>query len=53
MKSDNRMHTFRNNKHFKVCIYTVPQKTSHLWLVITLTHLNGVIYFLAEMLPIK
>jgi len=23
------------------CMYTVSQKTSHLWLAITLTHLNG------------
>jgi len=32
---------------------TVSQKTSHLWLAITLTHMNGFWYFLAEMLPIK
>jgi len=36
------------------CMYTVSQKkTSHLWLAITLTHVNGFWYFLAEMLPIK
>jgi len=29
------------------------KKTSHLWLAITLTHMNGFWYFLAEMLPIK
>ena len=29
------------------------KKTSHLWLAITLTHVNGFWYFLAEMLPIK
>jgi len=29
------------------------KKTSHLWLAITLMHVNGVWYFLAEMLPIK
>jgi len=33
--------------------YTVSQKTSHLWLAITLTNVNGFWYFLAEMLPIK
>jgi len=33
--------------------YTVSQKTSHLWLAITLTHMNGFWYFLAEMLPTK
>ena len=33
-------------------IYRVS-KTSHLWLAITLTHMNGFWYFLAEMLPIK
>ena len=27
------------------CIYTVSQKTSHLWLAITLTHMNGFRYF--------
>ena len=32
--------------------YTVSQKTSHLWLAITLMHVNGFWYFLAEMLPI-
>jgi len=34
-------------------IYTVSQKTSHLWLAITLMHMNGFRYFLAEILPIK
>jgi len=37
-------------------IYTVSQKsqkTSHLWLAITLTHMNRFLYFSAEMLPIK
>jgi len=34
-------------------IYTVSQKTSHLWLAITFTHIYGFWYFLAEMLPIK
>ena len=29
------------------------KKTSHLWLAITLTHMNGFWYVLAEMLPIK
>jgi len=33
--------------------YIVPQKTSHLWLAMTLTHMNGFWYFLAEMLPKK
>jgi len=33
--------------------YTVSRKTSHLRLAITLTHINGFWYFLAEMLPIK
>ena len=33
--------------------YIVSQKTSHLWLAVTLTHMNGFLYFLAEMLPIK
>jgi len=33
--------------------YTVSQKTSHLWLALTLMHVNGFWYFLAEMLPIK
>jgi len=33
--------------------YTVSEKTSHLWLAITLTHVNGFWYFLAEMLPMK
>jgi len=32
---------------------TASQKTSHFWLAITLTHMNGFGYFLAEMLPIK
>jgi len=33
--------------------YTVSQKTSHLWLAITLTHMNWFWHFLAEMLTIK
>ena len=33
--------------------YTVPQKTSHLWLAITSTHVHWFWYVLAEMLPIK
>jgi len=33
--------------------YTVSQKTSHLWLAITLSYVNGFWYFLAEMLPIQ
>jgi len=33
--------------------YTVSQKTSHCWLAITLTHINGFWYFLAQILPIK
>jgi len=33
-------------------IYTVSQKMSHLWLGITLTR-EGILIFLAEMLPIK
>jgi len=37
----------------KMTIYTVSQKTSHLWFAITLTHENAFLYFLAEMLPIK
>jgi len=39
----------------KFGMYTVSQKTSHLWLAITLTvtHMNGFWYFLAEMLLIK
>jgi len=37
----------------RIRIYTVSQKTSHLWLAITLTHMNRFWYFLAEMLPIK
>jgi len=37
----------------KLIIYTVSQKTSHLWLAITLTHMNGFWHFLAEMLLIK
>jgi len=27
------------------CIYTVSQKTSHIWLAITLTHMNGFWHF--------
>jgi len=39
---------------FQLAYYTVSQKkTSHLWLAITLTHMNGFWYFLAEMLPMK
>ena len=34
-------------------LHTMSQKTSHLWLAITLMHMNGFWYFLAEMLPIK
>jgi len=34
-------------------MYTVSQKTSHLWLAVTLTYVNGFWYFLAQMLPIK
>jgi len=34
-------------------IYTVSQKTSHLWLAITLTYVNGFLIFLAQILPIK
>ena len=34
-------------------LYTVSQKTSHLWFAITSTHMNGFRYFLAKMLPIK
>jgi len=34
--------------------YTKSQKTSRaLWLAMTLTHVNGFLYFLAEMLRIK
>ena len=29
----------------RIGMYTVPQKTSHLWLAITLTHVNGFWYF--------
>ena len=36
-------------KLFTPCL----KKTSHLWLAITLTHIYGFWYFLAEMLPIK
>jgi len=32
--------------------YTVSQKMSHIWLAITLT-CEQILYFLAEMLPIK
>jgi len=35
------------------CYHRVSKKTSHLWLVITSTHVNGFWYFVAEMLPIK
>jgi len=34
-------------------IYTVSQKTSHLWFAITLTHMSTFWYFLAETLSIK
>jgi len=34
-------------------IYTVSQKTSHIWLAITLTHMHRFWYCLAGMLPIK
>jgi len=34
-------------------VHRVSKKTSHLWLAITLTQMNGFWYFLAEMLPIK
>jgi len=34
-------------------LHTVSQKTSHLWLAITLPHTNRFWYFLAEMLLIK
>jgi len=33
-----------------VPLYTVSQKTSHLWFAITLTHMSGFRYFLAEIL---
>jgi len=33
--------------------YSVSKKTSHVWLAITLTHVNGFWYFLPEMLPMK
>jgi len=33
--------------------YTMSQKTSHLWLAITLMHMNGFWHFLVQMLPIK
>jgi len=33
--------------------YIVSQKTSHFWLAITLTHVNGFRFFSAEMLSIK
>ena len=36
-----------------VCSTLCLKKTSHLWLAITLAHMNGFWYFLAEMLPIK
>jgi len=36
-----------------ICNYTVSQKTSHLWLAITLMHMNGFWYFLAEMLLLE
>jgi len=42
--------------HFhKMFWWTTPclKKTSHLWLAITLTHMNGFWYFLAEMLLMK
>ena len=34
-------------------MYTVSQKTSHLWLAVISMHMNGFWFFLAEMLPIK
>ena len=35
----------RCDQRFRPHIYTVSQKTSHLWLAITLTHMNGFWYF--------
>jgi len=44
----------RPDSKTQVCLCTVSQKMSHLnWLAITLTHVNGFLYFLTEMLPIK
>jgi len=48
-----------NVENIVICIDTCYKytpclkKTSHLWLAITLMHVNGFWYFLAEMLPIK
>jgi len=44
---------FYIQKRLSIYLYTMSQKTSHVWLAITLTHMNGFWYFLAEMLPIK
>jgi len=44
----------RNNNKIHTCTYTpCLKKTSHLWLAVTFTHMNGFWYFLAEMLRIK
>jgi len=43
----------RNYATVILCIHRVSKKTSHLWLAITLTRMNGFWYFLAEMILIK
>jgi len=43
------IYTYSCNVHSILCL----KKMSHLWLAITLTHMNGFWYFLAEMLPIS
>jgi len=50
-KDNNKENT--TSKCQQTTFYTVSQKTSHLCLAITLTHINGFWHFLAEMLPIK
>jgi len=47
------LHTANNLALSQLHIYTVSQKTSHLWPAITLMYMNRFWYFLAEMLPIK
>jgi len=41
--------------HLDLLLRSTPclKKTSRLWLAITLTHMNGFYYFLAEMLMIE
>jgi len=52
-RSQSAYRQFHSTETAVTKVYTVSQKTSHIWLAITLTHMNRFGYFLTEMLPMK